>query len=88
MLNLLQEYKDLFDGSLGTWQTEPLELELREDANPYYGKAYPVPHSQEVQLKEEIDRMVKLGVMHKVNCSEWGSPAFTIWKKDGTLCRF
>jgi hypothetical protein len=48
-------------------------------------KAYPVPHSQEVQLKEEIDRMVKLGVMRKVNRSEWGSPAFTIWKKDGTL---
>ena len=38
LLNLLQEYEDLFDGSLGTWQTEPLELELREDANHIMAK--------------------------------------------------
>jgi len=82
---LLAKYQDLFDGTLGTWDTEPIELELRPDAKPYHAKPYPVPHSQEKKLKAEIERMCAHGVLRKVNRSEWGFPAFTIPKKDGTL---
>jgi hypothetical protein len=83
--SLLDKYDDLFDGTLGTWKTTPVELELKPDATPHHSRAYPVPHSQEKQLREEVERMVKLGVMRKVNRSEWASPAFTIAKKDNTL---
>jgi hypothetical protein len=82
---VLARYEDLFDGSLGTWKAEPVELELHPDAKPYHAKPYPVPHSQEKKLREEIDRMCSYGVLRKVNRSEWGFPAFTIPKKDGTL---
>jgi len=83
---LLAKYQDLFDGTLGTWDTDPIELELRPEVKPYHAKAYPVPYSQEKKLKEEIvDRMCSYGVLRKVNRSEWGFPAFTIPKKDGTL---
>jgi transposase InsO family protein len=82
---VLTKYQDLFDGSLGTWKTNPIELELRPDAKPYHAKPYPVPYSQEKKLKAEIDRMCALGVLSKVNRSEWAFPAFTIPKKDGTL---
>ena len=33
---VLTKYQDLFDGSLGTWKTDPIELELRPDAKPYH----------------------------------------------------
>jgi hypothetical protein len=82
---LLDKYADLFDGTLGTWKTTPVQLELKPDAKPYHGKAYLVPHSQERALKEEVQRMVDLGVMRKVNRSEWVFPAFTVPKKDVTL---
>jgi len=82
---LLARYHNLFDGTLGTWNTDPIELELRPEVKPYHAKAYPVPHSQEKKLKEEIKRMCACGVLRKVNRSEWGFPAFTIPKKDGTL---
>jgi len=82
---LLARYHDLFDGTLGTWNTDPIELELRPEVKPYHAKPYPVPHSQEKKLKEEIKRMCACGVLRKVNRSEWGFPAFTIPKKDGTL---
>ena len=82
---LLARYQDLFDGTLGTWNTDPIELKLCPEVKQYHAKAYPVPHSQEKKLKEEIDRMCSYGVLRKVNCSEWGFPAFTIPKKDGTL---
>jgi hypothetical protein len=28
LLKLLQKFEDLFDGTLGTWKTDPLDLEL------------------------------------------------------------
>ena len=34
ILNLISKYEELFDGTLGTWNTTPLDLGLRDDANP------------------------------------------------------
>ena len=87
LLQLLQKYESLFDGSLGAWKTKPVDLELKEGARPYYGKPYPVPKSQEKKLKAEIERLVKYKVLKKINDSEWGMPSFTILKKDGVTLR-
>ena len=51
---LLDEYKELFDGSLGLWKTTPVSVELKKDAKPYHSKPYPVPHIHKEQLKKEI----------------------------------
>ncbi len=59
---VLAKYEDIFDGSLGTWITEPIDLELRPEAKPYHAKPYPVPHSQEKELKQEIERICSYGV--------------------------
>ena len=83
---LLFKYESLFDGSLGTWKTEPIELELKDpDAKPYHARAYPVPQSQERKLREECERMVGFGVLRKINRSEWAAPVFTVAKPDHTL---
>ena len=87
LLNLLRKYSCLFDGTLGTCQTTPVELELQEGAKPYHGRPYPVPKSQEKKLKDEIKRLEKYGVLKKINHSEWGMPSFTIVKKDGVTLR-
>jgi hypothetical protein len=59
LLKLLQKYEDLFDGLLGTWKTVPIQLELKDpNAKPYHAKPYPVPHSQEQRLKDEIRHTV------------------------------
>ena len=45
---LLNKFESLFDGTLGEWNTEPVDLELIDpDAKPYHARAYPVPQSQE-----------------------------------------
>ena len=83
--SLLLKYEDLFDGTLGTWQTEPIELELKPEAKPYHGKPYPVPHSQEKKLKQEVEFLCDLKVLRKINNSKWAAPMFVIPKPDGTL---
>ena len=87
LLQLLHKYASLFDGSLGTWKTSPVELELKEGAKPYHGRPYPVPMSQEKKLKDEIKRLEKYGVLRRINHSEWGMPSFTIVKKHGVTLR-
>ena len=86
LLRLLQKFEDLFDGSLGTWKTDPIQLELKDpNVKPYHAKPYPVPYSQERRLKEEIKRLCEYGVLRKINNSEWACPMFTIAKPDGSL---
>ena len=53
---------------------------------PYHAKAYPVPHSQEQKLREEVDRLCIQGILKKINRSEWACPMFTISKPDKSLC--
>src|SRR5688500_13588077 len=86
LLALLQKFKHLFDGMVGTWNTEPVDLHLKDpNGQPYHAKPYPVPRSQEVKLKEEVNRLCELGILRKINRSEWACPMFTINKPDGSL---
>jgi len=70
---LLKKYKDLFDGTLGTWKGGALGIELKEGAKFYHARAFPIPNCREQQLKTEISRLCQLGVLEKVNHSEWAS---------------
>jgi len=36
-------------------------------------------------LKAEVERLIKIGVLKKVNRSEWAAPTFVIPKKDGSV---
>lgn len=85
LILLLQEFEELFDGTLGTWQTPPVHLELKEGATPYHGKAFPVPHIHKDTLKKEVERLEEIGVLKRQTESEWASPTFIIPKKQGTV---
>ena len=65
MLNLLKEFEPLFYGTLGDFQTNPVELELLPGSKSKHFKAFPVPKIHERTLKKEIDRLVNLGVLLK-----------------------
>ena len=34
LLKLLQKFEEFFHGTLGTWKIDPVEFELKYDANP------------------------------------------------------
>ena len=86
-MKLLQKYEHLFDGTVGTWNTDPVDLVLKDpSAALYHAKLYPVPHFQEQKLREEVDRLCKQEILRKINRSEWACPMFTISKPDGSLC--
>jgi len=57
LLHLLDKFKDLFDGGLGSWEGEALNLEVKDDAKPYHARAFPIPKSREEGLQKEINRL-------------------------------
>jgi hypothetical protein len=85
LLELLTEFEELFDGTLGDWNTEPVSFELKEGAKPYHGKAYPVPKSRKETTIKELNRLCDLGVLEFQPESEWASPSFITAKQDGTV---
>ena len=85
LLALLNVYSMLFDGTLGMWKDTTLDIELKPDVQPYHAKPYPIPRAYEATLKMEVERLCKIGVLKKVNHSEWGAPTFIIPKKDLTV---
>jgi hypothetical protein len=83
LYKLLNKFAHLFDGTLGNWKTDPVKLELKDkNGKPYHAKPLPLPHSQEQQLKDEVQTLVDLRVLRKVNRSEWACPKLTISKPD------
>jgi Reverse transcriptase (RNA-dependent DNA polymerase)/Retroviral aspartyl protease len=85
LLVVLNKYKSLFDGTLGHWQGETYDITLKPDAKPYHARPYPIPKAYEDTLKLEVERLCKIGVLKRINHSEWGSPTFIIPKKDKTV---
>ena len=83
LLALLKKHEPLFDGQLGNWKGNPVEIPLKENAKPYHTRAFPIANIHQGIFKKDLDRLVSIGVLTKVNCSEWAAPAFIIPKKDG-----
>jgi hypothetical protein len=81
----LTKYEDLFDGSLGKWNMGAYDIELRPDVTPYHARAFPIPQVHTGTLKIKVERLCKVGVLKKVNHSEWAVPTFIIPKKDGSV---
>jgi len=77
-VQLLEKFKDQFDGRLDTWRGEALNIEVKEDAKPYHARVFLIPKSREEGLKKEFNRLCQLKVLRKVNHSEWAAPAFIL----------
>jgi hypothetical protein len=79
---LLTQYQDLINGTLGQWKGNLYEIQLKPGAQPYHAKAFPVPRVHLETLKNEVKHLCKIGVLKKVNCSEWAAPMFLVPKPD------
>ena len=85
LLGLLEKKDELFGGTLGDFQTDPVRFDLQLEAKPYNGRPFPVPHSRMAVFKKKVERLVDSGVLKRQSSSEWGSPAFITPKLNQTV---
>ena len=62
-----------------------MSIKLKKDAKPVQSKPYKVPQAHMKVFKQEIDRLLEIGLFTKVELSEWRSSIFCIPKKDGRI---
>ena len=60
-------------------------LELNKNAKPFYKRPYPMAEVHKKTFKEELDRLVAIGILEKTGPSEYLLPTFIIPKKDGRV---
>ena len=83
---LLYTYESLFDGTLGTWNIDPVDLELKPGAKPYHARPYPIPQIHKEVTLNEIQRLESVGVLKRcLEGSQWATPTFIVPKKEGTV---
>ncbi|XP_026330562.1 uncharacterized protein K02A2.6-like, partial [Hyposmocoma kahamanoa] len=84
--NLLNRFKELFSGGLGRYTGGKATLTVREGATPVYHRARPLPYALRERVDNELDAMLRAGVIEPVvDHSDWASPLVPIPKPDGTL---
>ena len=84
---VVSEYPDVFpEELLGMPPDRELEfsIDLVPGTAPLYKKYYRMPSSELVELKKQLDELLRKGYI-RPSSSPWGSPAIFVGKKDGSL---
>ena len=88
LLKLLLKFEELFDGTLGTWKTDPVHFKLKLDVKLICSRLYPVPKVHKEIFKKEVEILILLGLLILANDSEWGAPYFAQPKPKSNWVRF
>ena len=79
---ILEEYKDIFTDVPG--RTDVIEHVISlSSKGPVRSKPYPLPYALQQDMDEEVERMLKLGVIEGSN-SPYATPLVAVKKKDGS----
>ena len=60
-------------------------LKMKQNSTPKFFKPRPVPFALKDKIGEELNRLEKLGVLEKVEFSDWATPIVPVLKPDGSV---
>ena len=66
---LPQRYPEVFEEKLGTMKQFKASLLVRKEVKPVFCKARSVPFALKDAISNELDRLERDGILHKVNHS-------------------
>lgn len=79
---LVSNFPNLFSGELREYKGKKIHLEVEPDAVPVHARPYSVAHVHIAVFKQELKRLVEIGVLRPCGATNWASPSFVIPKKD------
>ena len=80
-----QEYPEICEAGLGRCTRDKAKMELKHDARPVFRCKRPVPFASQHLMDGELDRLVTMKVITKIEHSKWASPVLMVKKKNGTV---
>ena len=85
LAKVLEAYPDMYEGSIGTLNIDPVHFELKPKAVPFHAKPFPIPKAYENLTKEECKRFERDTIWHHTLNSVWAAPSFIVPKKTGDV---
>ena len=82
---LFAKFEKLFDGKLRAFTDEKVHLDIDPSIRPHRSRPYTVPFTQRDLFRQELERLVAIGVLEKCGRADWVSGTFCIPKKDGRI---
>lgn len=82
---LCEQYKTIFDDSLGTAKNFEAHLTLKPDVTPKYQKARPLPFALMDPVKKELQRLVDNKIIGRIQTSVNAAPIVPVKKANGSL---
>ena len=70
LIRILEDLEKYFDGNLGDWDTDLVDLELNPYSKPFNCKYYIVPRISKDTFCKELKRLVKIRVLNPVQPSQ------------------
>nr|XP_022323016.1 uncharacterized protein K02A2.6-like [Crassostrea virginica] len=83
--SILRKYSTVFNDGIGKVEGIKATLHMRNDAKPMFCKARPVPYALKPKVEEEIENLENMGILQKVETSEWATPIVAVPKKNGKV---
>ncbi|KFD47113.1 hypothetical protein M513_12023, partial [Trichuris suis] len=82
---LLDEYCDLFSENISAVKVPPVTLHIDEKVAPIQMSARKVPFALRDRISEELDRLVRQGILEPVEYTDWATPIVPVIKEDGGI---
>ena len=80
-MELKDSFPEVFSAGLGKCTKIKAKFELKENTRPIFRKKRSVPFATIEELNKELDRLVNMGILSKLEFSEWAAPTVFIRKK-------
>jgi hypothetical protein len=85
---LLTNYKSVFEDRICKVEGMKANLTFKEDPKLVFCKARTIAFALRPKVEEELDNLVGMGIISKVNTSEWAKPVVPVMKKNGKVRTF
>ena len=81
----LELYQEVFKEELGTLKGVQARLTLQPGATPKFFRPRSVPYALREAIEKDLERLEQLGVIEKVNHSDWAAPIVPVPKADHSV---
>lgn len=82
---LQSRYPSVFSKELGTFNQYKVKIHLKEDAKKTFFKPRPVAYALKDKITDEINRLVRVGILKPIQYAEYASPIVPVLKHNGDI---
>ena len=82
---ILDKHREVFKDELGLVKGVAVKIHVEPDVKPRFFRPRPVPLALKSKLEDELNRLLKEGIIQPVQFSDWATPVVPVVKDDGSL---